>query len=57
MQVAPAPAAAYRATTAQHLITIALAWWLLAGLFLDGWDSFDCLVHPSKRSMSNTDSD
>ncbi|GGO31101.1 hypothetical protein [Deinococcus humi] len=37
LQVASAPAATYRATTAQHLITIALAWWLLGGLFLDGW--------------------
>ena len=37
LQVAPTPEAAYRATTAQHLITIALAWWLLGGLFLDGW--------------------
>lgn len=34
---AQAPAAAYRATPTQNLVTIALAWWLLAGLFLDGW--------------------
>lgn len=27
----------YRATTRQNLITIALGWWLVAGLFTDGW--------------------
>jgi len=37
IQAVPASAATYRATTAQHLITIVLTWWLLGGLFLDGW--------------------
>ena len=33
LPVVPAASAAYRATTAQHLITIALAWWLWAACF------------------------
>ncbi|WP_407571487.1 hypothetical protein [Deinococcus altitudinis] len=37
IQAVPASTATYRATTAQHLITIVLTWWLLGGLFLDGW--------------------
>lgn len=31
------PAAPYRASRRQHLITIVLGWWLVSGLFLDGW--------------------
>ncbi|MGY2896303.1 hypothetical protein [Deinococcus sp. UYEF24] len=37
IQAVPASTATYHATTAQHLITIVLTWWLLGGLFLDGW--------------------
>jgi hypothetical protein len=29
--------AAYRATYRQHLVTVALGTWLMAGLFVDGW--------------------
>lgn len=29
--------AAYRASTRQNLLTIALGWWLLGGIFVDGW--------------------
>ena len=34
--LAPATRAG-RATTRQNLVTIALAWWLIAGVFTDGW--------------------
>ena len=27
----------YRTSTRENLITIALGWWLLGGIFLDGW--------------------
>ncbi|MFC4426965.1 hypothetical protein [Deinococcus navajonensis] len=33
----PGEAAPYRARLRQHLITILLGWWLVSGLFLDGW--------------------
>ncbi|MEF2278435.1 hypothetical protein V3W47_08980 [Deinococcus sp. YIM 134068] len=35
--VPAAPAGPHRATTGQHLITLALGGWLLLGLFVDGW--------------------
>lgn len=31
------PSGVYRAATAQNLTTIALGWWLVLGLFIDGW--------------------
>lgn len=34
---ATAPAGPAQATTTQHLVTILLGWWLVAGLFIDGW--------------------
>ncbi|SEI57682.1 hypothetical protein SAMN04488058_10126 [Deinococcus reticulitermitis] len=34
---AAAPAGAYRASTRQNLVTIAFGWWLVLGLFVDGW--------------------
>ncbi|PNY80094.1 hypothetical protein [Deinococcus koreensis] len=34
---ATSPAAEYRTTTRENLITMALGWWLVGGLFLDGW--------------------
>lgn len=34
---AAAPAGPYRVGTRQNLLTIASGWWLLAGLFVDGW--------------------
>lgn len=33
----PAPDAGRRATPVQNLVTIALGWWLTAGIFVDGW--------------------
>ncbi|MFC4640524.1 hypothetical protein [Deinococcus hohokamensis] len=33
----PAQAAPDRASLRQHLVTILLGWWLVGGLFLDGW--------------------
>lgn len=38
IQPAAAPAAATgRATPGQNLVTVALGWWLMVGLFVDGW--------------------
>ena len=33
----PAPGDPYRASHAQHLVTVAVATWLMVGLFVDGW--------------------
>lgn len=34
---APVPEGTLRATPAQNFATIAFAWWLTTGIFVDGW--------------------